>query len=131
MSEVLSDEWCAAATSALADAASGGGPVGAPDADGEVELVVAGDAGKVTSRWVVSGGRLVGVRLVGDGEEPAPVSIPVTDDDLRAIVAGDLDPAVAYMRGDIKPEGSSAAVLAFVSALNRPECRDALAGLSA
>ena len=129
MTEVLSDEWCAAASAALADAASGGGPVGAPDADGEVELVVSGDAGKVTSRWVLAAGRLVGVRVVGDGEEPAPASIPITDDDLRAIVAGDLDPAIAYMRGDLKPEGSSATVLAFVSALNRPGCREALAGL--
>lgn len=127
MSEPLSAEWFDAASDALSSADAG--IVGAPDANAVIEIVVSGgDPSPLSTRWVIEGGRLVAVRVSADDDADADVSAPQKADDLRAVVAGDLDPAVAFMRGDLKPEGSAAAWLAFVSAMNRPETRDALAG---
>lgn len=127
MSDVLSAEWFDEATAALS--ADDGGAVGEPDASAEIEILVSGaDPDPLRTRWVVDGGRLIAVRAAGDGDADADVSAPQKADDLRAVVAGALDPAVAFMRGDLKPEGSAAAWLAFVSAMNRPETRQALAG---
>ncbi|MBK5222877.1 MAG: SCP2 sterol-binding domain-containing protein [Acidimicrobiia bacterium] len=127
MTELLTDEWFAIVTSQLAAAA---GPSSAGDTDDtEVEIVVSGgDHGPVRTRWVIEVGRLVAVRAVSDDDAAAPVTIPQTHRDLAAMVAGELDPAVAFMSGDLKPDGSSAAVVAFMSAMNRPEARAALAG---
>ena len=92
-----------------------------------VEIVVSGaDPDPLVTRWVIDEGRLVAVSAGAGGG--ADVSAPQTADDLRAVLAGDLDPAVAFMRGDLKPEGSAAAWYAFVSAMNRPETREALRG---
>lgn len=125
--EVLTDAWFDEVTARLRAAAPD--RVGAPDASAQVELVVSGtETGKVATRWVVEGGRLVAVRAATAEDPPAGVSAPQSADDLRAVVAGELEPAVAFMRGDLKPEGSAAAWFAFVSALNQPATRAALAG---
>ncbi|QGG94772.1 hypothetical protein [Actinomarinicola tropica] len=126
MSELLSDEWFAAVDAALASAADDG-PAAEPVA-AEVELVVSGAAaGTVATRWVVEDGRLASVRPAGDGDE-ATTTVPITAEDLRAVLVGEDDAAIRYMRGDLKPEGRTADVLALVSALARPACRAALAG---
>jgi SCP-2 sterol transfer family len=127
VSAVLSDEWFDSVTATLASA--DGGAVGAPEASAHVEMVVSGgDSGPLRTRWVVEGGRLVAVRAAADDDVDADVTAPLSADDLRAVVSGDLDPAVAFMRGDLKPEGSAAAWFGFVSAMNRPETRASLAG---
>lgn len=127
MSEPLSADWFDAVTAALG--ADDGGAVGAPDASAVIEIVVSGaDPDPLTTRWVVEGGRLVSVSTAGDGSADPDVTVPQSADVVREVVAGDLDPAIAFMRGDLKPEGSAAAWFAFVSALNRPEAREALAG---
>lgn len=125
MSEPLTADWFDAVTAALGSAS--GGVVGSPDAAAQVEIVVSGaDPDPLPTRWVIDGGRLVAVRAAVDGDEDPDVSAPQSADDLRAVVAGELDPAVAFMRGELKPEGSAAAWLAFVSVMNQPETRDAL-----
>lgn len=126
MTEVLSDEWFARVDAALADVDEGA-PTGDEAVAAEVELVVSGaPSGTVATRWVVERGRLVSVRPVVDGDEPT-TTMPIAVDDLRAVLAGEDDAAVRYMRGDLKPEGRTADVLALVAALARPACREALA----
>lgn len=128
MSAPLGPEWFDAVTAALAAVDAGADPIGEPDAAAEVEIVVSGaDPDPLVTRWVVEGGRLVAVRIAEDGADPADVTVPQSAGDLRAVIAGDLDPAVAFMRGDLKPDGSAAAWFAFVSAMNQPSTRAALA----
>jgi hypothetical protein len=125
----FSPEWFERANAALA-AEGDAGAVGesAPIA---VEVVISGgEDGKLSTRWDLANGRLVAVRPVADGDPPPAASIPLVHADAAAIVAGERDPGVSYMRGDLKPEGRSAAVLALMSALARPSCRDALAAAS-
>lgn len=50
-------------------------------------------------------------RVVGEADGDAQVEIPLTESQLEALVAGRLSLARAYMRGDIKPVGSSGAIL--------------------
>jgi hypothetical protein len=115
----FSPGWCEAVTAALADL-----PVG-PGGSGVVQLVVTGgDPDRVLLTWVVEDGRPVSVS-VDSGAEPqvvVPVSWPIAEQ----LVTGEIDPAVAYMRGDLKPEGSSAAWFAFLSALARDDTRSAV-----
>lgn len=100
---------------------------GGPGGSGVVEVVVAGDGSpRLALSWVVEHGRLVAVEPSRDSGRTAEVSIPQGQDDLGALLAGDLDPAVAYMRGDLKPAGSAGAFFAWLSALARPECRRVL-----
>ncbi|MFP3906035.1 MAG: hypothetical protein ACLFWR_03330 [Acidimicrobiales bacterium] len=99
-----------------------------PGGSGVVEVVVTGDGSqRVALLWVVEHGRLVAVESSADSGRTADVSIPQGQVDLGALLAGDFDPAVAYMRGDLKPEGSVSAFFAWLSALARPECRRVLA----
>jgi hypothetical protein len=120
VSEVLSPEWCQAVTAALADLPPG------PGGSGVAEVVATGgELGRVTTNWVVEDGRLIAVR-VDDGLTEADVSIPQVRGDLEAVVAGERDAAVAFMRGDLKPEGSSRALFALLSALARSDVATAL-----
>jgi hypothetical protein len=122
MADVLSAEWCAALTAAVADLAP------RPSAgDADVDVV----AGSRRVRFSVRAGRLASVAPLADGDEPAPVEVPMTAEAVGAMVAGELDPAMAYMRGDLKPVGPTGAVLDWLSALADPACRSALAGASA
>lgn len=127
MSELLSDEWFEAVNAALASSEDDD-PVGEPVTT-EVELVVTGlDGGPVATRWFVEGGRLASVRPASPGDQPVDTTAPIAADDLRTVLAGEDDAAIRYMRGDLKPEGRTADVLALVAALARPACREALAG---
>jgi hypothetical protein len=120
VSEVLSPEWCQAVTTALADLPPGPGGSG-------VAAVVAtgGEFGRVTTNWLVEDGRLIAI-CVDDGSTEAEVSIPQVRGDLEAVIAGERDAAVAFMRGDLKPEGSSRALFALLSALARGDVAAAL-----
>ncbi len=67
---------------------------------------------------------LVDGRVIGlaKGIEPgeAKVRIPFTGAQRAAWLAGELDLAQAYMRGDLKPEGSSGDLIATLELLNDP-----------
>jgi putative sterol carrier protein len=68
-------------------------------------------------------------RVVGTGDEDAvAVTVPVTSDQLTSFVDGSESVAKAYMRGDLKPVGSTGALLAFVELFENPEFRQNLAG---
>ena len=120
MAKVLSDEWCAAVTAAVADLAP-------RSSAGDADLDVVSGSRRV--RWSVRDGRLAAVAPVPDGADPAAAEVPMTAATVAALVAGELDPAMAFMRGDLKPVGSSGAVLDWLSALADPACRAALAGV--
>ncbi len=54
-------------------------------------------------------------RVVGRGDDDTvEVTIPFTSEQLRAMIAGRESMAQAYIRGDLKPEGSTGAFLAVV-----------------
>ena len=119
--ELLSDDWFSRVSSALGDLEPG------PGGSGLVEVVVSGgDMGRIRTHWVIEAGRLVSVHRA-DETEP-DVVIPQSSAAFAELVAGTADPAVSFMRGDLKPDGSSGALLAFLSAMAQPACRKALAG---
>lgn len=75
----------------------------------------------------IQDGRVTGgqVRPAGDGE--VGVTVPVTGDQLDQFRDGSESVARAYMRGDLKPVGSTGALLAFVELFENPDFRAALA----
>ena len=121
MTEVLSEAWFDAVNESLTSVPPG------PGGNAVVALEVSGGgSGTVLTHWVVQDGRLASVRPAD--EAAADATIPVRHDLVEQLVSGHVDPAVEFMRGNLKPEGASAAVLALLSALANPECRAALAG---
>ena len=63
------------------------------------------------------------------GDVEPDVTIPVTAKQLDALIAGDESLAQAFMRGDIKPEGATGALLAAVELFEDGDFRQRLAGL--
>ena len=120
MSGVLSPDWCASVSSALADVEPG------PGGSGVVEVVVTGgEPARQSAVLVIDAGRLTAISVDGSGPE-SEVAIPQSRADFEAMVRGELDPAIAFMRGDLKPDGSSRAVFALLSALARPQTQHVL-----
>ena len=114
--EPLSDGW----VDALVWASARVEPASARSA--VVEFTI----GKKTRAAVaIAGGRFVGP--APDGDEPE-VSIPSTAAQLATFVDGSESMAQAYMRGDLKPVGSTGALLAVVALFEDPEFREALIG---
>lgn len=103
--EALTDEWVEALVGA--SAAASDDQVG--ERSGIIELVI----GK-NRRAVVS---MVEGRVVGPSDaegDDIDVSIPFSDDQLRSYLSGEESIAQAYIRGDVKPVGSSGPWLSFV-----------------
>ena len=57
--------------------------------------------------------------VAGTEGEPA-VEVPLTGEQVEAIAAGALSLAVAYMRGDIKPVGSTGALAVLIEVVEDP-----------
>ena len=96
----LSPEWCEQLLATSANTAP------RPGLDARIALCL----GSTTRRVLdIRGGQVV---AVDEGE--AEVELPLTAAQLEAIAAGRLSVARAYMRGDLKPVGSSGAVLVAV-----------------
>jgi hypothetical protein len=71
---------------------------------------------------------IVDGRVVGPAGDAEPgLSVPVTADQLASFVDGSESMARAYMRGDLKPVGSTGALLAIISLFEDPAFRTALA----
>jgi len=99
--ELLSDEWVKALVKVSEAAAD------ASDRSATIELAI----GK-TRQAVLS---MVDGRVVGKGRaDDVEVSIPFTEEQLHSILTGDESLAQAYIRGDVKPVGSTGAFIAFV-----------------
>lgn len=103
--EALTEEWVEALVAA--SAAAPDDRVG--DRSGAIELTI----GK-KRRAVVS---MVEGRVVGSSDaegDDIDVSIPFTDDQLRAYLSGEKSIAQDYIRGDVKPVGSTGPWLSFI-----------------
>jgi putative sterol carrier protein len=119
MSQALTAAWCEEVTATLSDLPPG------PGGSGIVELVVSGgDPDRVVARWVVEAGRPVSVSV--EPGPPAEVTVPMSRAVADGVLSGDLDPAAAFMRGDLKPEGSSRAWFAWLSAMARDDVQELL-----
>jgi alkyl sulfatase BDS1-like metallo-beta-lactamase superfamily hydrolase len=70
-------------------------------------------------------GRVAGVAEPGGEPE---VELPLTAEQVDALAAGQVSLAVAYMRGDIKPVGSSGALAVLIEVLDEPDTWAALRG---
>lgn len=103
--DALTEDWVEALV--VASAAASEDQVG--ERSGIIELTI----GK-NRRAVVA---MVEGRVVGpsdaEGDE-IDVSIPFADDQLQAYLSGDESIAQAYIRGDVKPVGSTGPWLSFV-----------------
>lgn len=108
----LDDGWVAEMVAASSDLA------------GDRSAVVAVTIGKKQQAVLqIEAGRVVGA---GD-EDAVAVTVPVTSDQLVSFVDGSESVAKAYMRGDLKPVGSTGALLAFVELFENPVFRENLA----
>ena len=108
-------------------ASAGRGPV---PASGVVTLAV----GRARIGQAIRDGRVVGPAdsagpsgTDGAGGEPA-VTVPVTAAQLQAMADGSQSMAQAFMRGDLKPEGSTRALLALIELFEDPSFRQGLLG---
>lgn len=79
---------------------------------GRVQLALGSSSAVVVE---IADGRVIAVSR----DEPE-VRIPFTQAQFQAWLDGDLHLSRAYMRGDIKPEGSSGALLAALEVLDDP-----------
>ena len=111
---VLGEAW----VDRLVAASAGVEPAGARSA------VVAVTIGKAEQAVL----QIADGRVVGPGDEAAiDLTIPTTAEQLAAFADGSESLARSYMRGDVKPVGSTGALLALVELLEAPEVRAALA----
>jgi putative sterol carrier protein len=107
MAAFLGDDWFAAIA---ADA---------PGADLGIEIVVLGGPdGDVKWQVEVAGGTV----SAAAGPRPgAEVALTVPYDDMVAILRGELQPSVAFMRGTMKTAGDQGALLVVLAATATPE----------
>ncbi|NNE97244.1 MAG: hypothetical protein HKN24_14585 [Acidimicrobiales bacterium] len=57
-------------------------------------------------------------RVVGPAAVVAECEVPFSPSQVEALAEGSLNLAVEYMRGDLKPTGSTAAIVAVIDALD-------------
>ncbi|MEM7276407.1 MAG: hypothetical protein AAF547_25265 [Actinomycetota bacterium] len=106
----------------LVDASAG---VGAAGRSATVAITI----GKTQSAILeIVDGRVVGGRVGPAEEDEVGVTVPVTGDQLAAFCDGSASVAQDYMRGDLKPVGSTGALLAFVELFENPDFRAGLPG---
>lgn len=104
----LDDAWVATLVEASADITGGHSAVVAVTIGKKQQAVVNIEAGRVTG---------------GGDEDAVAVTIPVTANQLASFSDGSESVAQAYMRGDLKPVGSTGALLAFVELFENPAFR--------
>ena len=113
--EVLDDAWVQSLVQASADL----------DQAGEHSAVVAVAIGKKQKAVL----NIVDGRVTGPGDEDAvAVTVPTTADQLAAFTDGSESMARSYMMGDVKPVGSTGALLAIIELFENPQFRSGLAG---
>jgi hypothetical protein len=107
VSEFLSDEWIAALE----------GTGAAPGPSATVQVVVGGTpAGDVKFHLAVIDG-VVTAATPGNNSK-ADVSLTIPHAEAQAMLAGELDPNVAFMRGRMKTAGDPGLLLDLLSATN-------------
>jgi putative sterol carrier protein len=73
-----------------------------------------------TLEYIVSGGPDGEARFVVDAPGDGALTLTTTHAEWQRIVAGDLDPAVAYMQGRLKVSGDMATLLALLPTIPLP-----------
>ncbi|MGA2835372.1 MAG: SCP2 sterol-binding domain-containing protein [Acidimicrobiales bacterium] len=126
MTALFTEEWFAAVRPELADVA------GPPTLSATVQVEVTGGSdGDAICRVEFTDGRLVDA---GPGPaDGADVTLTVSEADARDILAGRLDPSVAFMQGRMKVNGSMGPVIDLLSLSATEGARDRrarVAGLS-
>ena len=107
MIEFLSDEWITALE----------GTGAAPGPSATVQVVVGGTpAGDVKFHLAVTEG-VITAASPGNNSK-ADVSLTIPHAEAQAMLAGELDPNVAFMRGRMKTAGDSGLLLDLLSATN-------------
>ena len=120
----LTDGWF---TLAGAEAEGVHGP---PTLQGTVVVeVTGGPEGDLAGHATFADGGIVGSEA-GPVDDPDLV-LTLTDADARAIVAGDLDPAVAFMQGRMKVAGAMAPLLDLLALAGTEDCRARLSRVAA
>jgi putative sterol carrier protein len=112
----LTEEWLAAV------AAEWSGACGPPTLGGSfVVEVTGGTEGDAAVHAVFDEGRLEGS---GAGTMPSPdVTLTLTDADARAVVSGELDPSVAFIRPCMKVAGAMAPLLDLLALAGTDDAR--------
>jgi putative sterol carrier protein len=102
----LSEDWLAASNDVVGLVAA--------DLSMTIQVTVSGLAGgDVRYHRIFDGGRAVGAAM---GAAPDPhVALTAPADQARAMARAELDPSVAFMRGQLKTVGDPAAVLALLA----------------
>ena len=100
----LSDPWFDAVGAELADV------TGPPTLSGTLVVeVTGGPDGDTAGHVVFADGSVVSS---GPGPVPSPdLTLTLSDEDARGVLAGDLDPSVAFMQGRMKVVGAMAPLL--------------------
>jgi SCP-2 sterol transfer family len=107
----------------------GAGLPARPGVTGTVALVVTGtEAGEVTSTLVWEDGRLVAATPGAPADPALTLTLPAADG--RAVLAGELEPSVAFMRGRLKTAGDNGLVLGVLGATQGAPLRAWLAGVA-
>lgn len=119
----LTPEWCDALVAACVAAE----PV-LEDVVVEVQLTGA-PRGRGRISLVVDGGRLVA--CAPTPEPTAVLKLKSSLADATAMLQGELDPNVAFMRGDLKTDGPTGPLIALLAAYRRPDAEQARADLAA
>jgi len=103
---------------------------GAPTLSGTVQVdVTGGPDGDVPVHAVLAAGRLVDA---GPGPAAdADAVLTLTAADARAVVAGHLDPSVAFMQGRMKVAGDMGVVLDLLALASSPPAAEAAARIAA
>jgi len=104
VAEFLTDDWMAALV----------GTGGAPGATGTVQVVVTG-APDGDGKWYARLDDGVVAEAALGTRSGAELTLTVSYADATAIVAGDLDPSVAFMQGRMKTAGDPGLVLDVLS----------------
>jgi putative sterol carrier protein len=106
------------------------GLAGGPALSGTVQVDVTGGAGgDVTCRVRFEDGTLV--EVAEGGADGADAVLTLTDADAHAVLAGDLDPSVAFMQGRMKVSGSMGVVLDLLALSATDDARGRLARAAA
>jgi len=110
--------------------AEGAALLGPTTLDGTVQVdVTGGPDGDASVHATFAGGRLTGA---GVGPVPlAHATLTLGEADAAAVLAGSLDPSVAFMQGRVKVTGDMGVVLDLLSAASTDAaraCRDRVAG---
>lgn len=115
MSEPLSPDWVTSLVEASVEREGSGSAV--------VELAI----GKTKqARFAIADGRVTGPV---DDDVEAGVRVPLTGAQLTALIDGSESLAQAFMRGDVKPEGSTGHLLPLVELFEDASFRQRFAAL--